>query len=194
MVSTIYLNMAAISSKEGNINEAIQLYELLIKLKSESQGSTSVELMRCYELVGLECMKGCLYIPAQSWFYKQAQICRKLYGSRSKKFTQCLINQAQSHNEQGQAFLAIKKFEDAFQILRKLEGSAQGKLSQKISKIMVSLVDCYLATGSMEDQAQLMIGMVEQRLEKNSETSYASQIMSDLGCVLRKHDWIDLAI
>ena len=36
-------------------------------------------MMKCFELIGLECLKAGIVEQALDWFYKAAAICKKVY-------------------------------------------------------------------------------------------------------------------
>ena len=39
------------------VEEAIAFYEVCIKLKSKLRSHNKIDMMKCYELLGLECLK-----------------------------------------------------------------------------------------------------------------------------------------
>ena len=57
VISAIYLNLGAIASSQGSSEEAILYFERCLELRERSKIVKDSELIKCYELLGLECLQ-----------------------------------------------------------------------------------------------------------------------------------------
>ena len=57
IVSAIYLNLGAIASQQNAPEDAIHFYERCLELKERNKNLKDEDLIKCYELLGLECLK-----------------------------------------------------------------------------------------------------------------------------------------
>jgi tetratricopeptide (TPR) repeat protein len=70
VISAIYLNLGAISSQQNFPEEAIIYYERCLELREREKGHKECDLIKCYELLGLECLKAESVDSAINWFNK----------------------------------------------------------------------------------------------------------------------------
>jgi len=80
VISAIYLNLGAISSSQGNSEEALEFYERCLGLRERSKFFKDFELIKCYELLGLESLKANLPDNAVLWFQKAVYSCKNEFG------------------------------------------------------------------------------------------------------------------
>jgi hypothetical protein len=73
------------------VEEAIAFYEVCIKLKGKLRSHNKIDMMKCYELLGLECLKAELVDSAAQWFNKATQICKRVYGE-SEQLADSFLN------------------------------------------------------------------------------------------------------
>ena len=62
------------------------------------------------------------------------------------------------------------------------------ELKERLNRIYLSLVDMYLRLDDGSESAQQLVVQLEKRLEQDMEENFTSEIMSELGNTLRKHN------
>ena len=86
------MNLGAISSQKGLVVDAIAYYELCVQLMPPK----SKKLVKCYELLGFECMKADVIEMALGWFHQATQLSRKVFGRNSDNFVDQILNEARA--------------------------------------------------------------------------------------------------
>jgi tetratricopeptide (TPR) repeat protein len=100
VISAIYLNLGAIASQLNYPEEAIIYYERCLELRERERNLKDYELIKCYELLGLECLKAESADSAIDWFRKACYAAKNEYGE-SIELANALLNLGEAFKRSG---------------------------------------------------------------------------------------------
>jgi tetratricopeptide (TPR) repeat protein len=100
VISAIYLNLGAIASQQNYPEEAIIYYERCLELRERERNLKDCELIKCYELLGLACLKADSVDSAIDWFSKACNSSKNEYGE-SIELANALLNLGEAFNRSG---------------------------------------------------------------------------------------------
>lgn len=97
VLSAIYLNLGAIASQQECPEEAILFYERCLEVRERERNLKDVELIKCYELLGLECLKAEAVESAIEWFQRACNTSKNEFGE-SFQLAMALLNLGEAYN------------------------------------------------------------------------------------------------
>ena len=92
--------MGAIASQQNYPEEAIIYYERCLEVRERDRNSKDCELIKCYELLGLECLKADSVDNAIDWFRKATKSSKNEFGE-SLELANALINLGEAFKRAG---------------------------------------------------------------------------------------------
>ncbi len=89
-------------------------------MREREHNSKDYELIKCYELLGFECLKAESAVSAIDWFKRAVKASKNKYGE-SIELADALINLGEAYNKSGQLQESIDQFELAGLMRQKIE-------------------------------------------------------------------------